>query len=143
LIKRAKSVLFLPDNAGEIAFDTLLVKELQSLGKTVTVAVKNSPILNDATLNDAKEVGMDKVADGLMTIGTDSIGLLLDETSPEFREKLSKSDYLIAKGMAYYETLTEIKFNKPVACLLRAKCFPVAHSVGVAKGSNAALLLRK
>jgi hypothetical protein len=143
LVKRAESILFLPDNAGEIAFDTLLVKEIQSLGPRVTIAVKDSPILNDATLNDAKEVGMDKVADELMTIGTNSIGLLLDETSPQFRKKLAKSDHLIAKGMAYYETLTEMKFNKPVACLFKAKCFPVAHSVGVAKDSNVALLLRR
>lgn len=142
LVKRAKSILFLPDNAGEIAFDTLLVKEIQRLGPKVTVAVKDSPILNDATVDDAKEVGMDKVADELMTIGTDSIGLMLNETSAEFREKLSESDHLIAKGMAYYETLTEIKFNKPVACLFRAKCLPVAHSAGVAKDSNVALLLR-
>lgn len=141
LVKRAESILFLPDNAGEIAFDTLLVKEIQSLGPKVIVAVKDSPILNDATLDDAKEVGMDRVADELMTIGTDSIGLLLDETSPEFREKLSESNHLIAKGMAHYETLTEIKFNKPVACLFRAKCFPVAHSAGVAKGSNVALII--
>jgi len=143
LIKKAKSAMFLPDNAGEIAFDTLLVNEIRRLGPKVTVAVKAAPILNDATMKDAREVGMEKVADELITIGTDTVGLLLEETPPEFRRKISKSDIIIAKGMANYETLTETKLKKPIAFLFRAKCNPVARSVKVDKGSNVALLLEK
>jgi len=140
LTKKAKQILFLLDNAGEIAFDTLLVKELQNLGSKVTVAVKDAPILNDATMNDAKEVGMHRIANELMTIGTDSIGLIIKDTSQQFRKKLSQADLLIAKGMAHYETITELKLKMPVAYLFRAKCYPVAHSVGVARDSNVALL---
>lgn len=140
LAKKSKRILFLSDNAGEIAFDTLLVKELQNLGAKVTVAVKETPILNDATLKDAKEVGMNRVVDKLMTIGTDSVGLILKDTSPEFRKELSQANLLIAKGMAHYETITELELTIPVAYLFRAKCCPVANSVCVAKGSNIALL---
>ena len=141
LIKKAKSVMFLPDNAGEIAFDTMLVSEIQRLGPKVTVAVKAAPILNDATMKDAREVGMENVADELITIGTDTVGLLLEETSPEFRRKLSKSDIIIAKGMANYETLTEIKLKKPIAFLFRAKCNPVAKSAKVERNDNIAMLI--
>ena len=40
-IKQGTNLLFLTDNAGEIALDTLLVKELRRLGAYVTVAVKD------------------------------------------------------------------------------------------------------
>jgi len=142
LIKKAKSVIFLTDNAGEIALDTLLVKEIQRLGPKVTVAVKAAPILNDATMKDAKEVGMEKIADELITIGTDTVGLILEETPPEFRRKISKSDIIIAKGMANYETLTETKIKKPIAFLFRAKCNPIARSAKVERNNNVALLIK-
>jgi len=41
----------------------------------VTVAVKSGPILNDATMEDAKYVGMHEVADEIITTGTDAVGL--------------------------------------------------------------------
>ncbi|MDH5634456.1 MAG: ARMT1-like domain-containing protein, partial [Candidatus Bathyarchaeota archaeon] len=57
-VKKAKEVLFLTDNAGEIVFDKLLVGELKRLGVRVTVAVKGGPVLNDATLEDARAISM-------------------------------------------------------------------------------------
>jgi hypothetical protein len=141
LLRKSESVLFLTDNAGEIAFDTILVKEIRRLGPKVTVAVKSSPILDDALLSDAYEVGMDKVADKIVTTGSNSVGLFLEEVSAEFRECWQNSDLILAKGMGYYETLTEINLGKPTGNLLTAKCNPVAQSVGVKKESHLALLL--
>lgn len=141
LLQRSKSVLFLTDNAGEIAFDTILVKEIRQLGPKVTVAVKSSPILDDALLSDACKVGMDEVADKIVTTGSNSVGLFLEEVSKEFRKYWQASELILAKGMGYYETLTEINLEKPTANLLTAKCNPVAQSVGVERESSLALLL--
>jgi len=141
LLQRSKSVLFLTDNAGEIAFDTILVKEIRQLGPKVTVAVKSSPMLDDALLSDAYKVGMDKVADKIVTTGSNSVGLFLEEASKEFRKYWQASELILAKGMGYYETLTEINLEKPTANLLTAKCNPVAQSVSVERESSLALLL--
>lgn len=141
LLQKSKLVLFLTDNAGEIAFDTILVKEIRQLGPKVTVAVKSSPILDDALLSDAYEVGMDKVADKIITTGSNSVGLFLEEVSAEFREYWQDSDLILAKGMGYYETLTEINLKKPTGNLLTAKCNPIAQSLGVKKESHLALIL--
>jgi uncharacterized protein with ATP-grasp and redox domains len=141
LLQRSKSVLFLTDNAGEIAFDIILVKEIRQLGPKVMVAVKSSPILDDALLSDAYKVGMDKVADKIVTTSSNSVGLFLEEASKEFLKYWQASELILAKGMGYYETLTEINLKKPTANLLTAKCNPVALSVGVERESSLALLL--
>ncbi len=141
LAKRAERVLYLTDNAGEIALDTLLVSELKKLGPRVTVAVKEKPILNDATLEDAKHVGMHEVADDLITLGTDSVGLILEECSEEFLDLYNSADLVMAKGMGYAESITEINPPSPQALLLRAKCQPVANFFKVKKGNNIAKLI--
>jgi uncharacterized protein with ATP-grasp and redox domains len=139
--KKAKTVLYLTDNAGEVALDTLLVQELKSLGAHVTVAVKAAPILNDALLEDAEIVGMDKVADKVMTTGSDSVGLFPDECSNDFLKVYRSVDLVVAKGMGYAETLTELELLVPHALLLRSKCGTVANHFCVSTGKNIAKLL--
>ena len=139
--KKAKRVLYLTDNAGEIALDTLLVQELKNLGAHVTVAVKDGPILNDATLEDAQIVGMDKVADEVISTGSDAVGLFPNECSDEFLELYNSVDLVVAKGMGHAETLTELQLPVPHALLLRTKCCTVANHFNVGTGKNIAKLL--
>jgi len=139
--KGARNILYLTDNAGEIAFDTLLVQELGRLGAHVVVAVKDKPITNDATMKDAEFVGMREVAGDVITIGTDTVGLILEETSDEFLSLYNSSDLVIAKGMGHAETLTEFKLRSPHALLLRTKCQPVANLFNVSVNKNVAKLM--
>jgi uncharacterized protein with ATP-grasp and redox domains len=139
--KKAKSVLYLTDNAGEIAFDTLLVQELKRLGARVTVVVKKKPVLNDATMEDARYVGMHAVADDVITTGTDSVGLILEECSSEFLNLYNSADLVVAKGMGYAETLTEHALTTPHALLFRTKCRPVANFFGVDRNKNVAKMM--
>ena len=140
-VKKSKNILYLTDNAGEIVLDTLLVQELKNLGANVTVAVKAAPILNDATLEDAKIVGIDKVADKLMSTGSDSVGLVPDECSEKFLALYRSVDFVVAKGMGHAETLTELELPVPHALLLRSKCITVANHFNVDTGKNIAKLL--
>lgn len=142
-LKETRHVLFLCDNAGEIAFDTLLVEEIKRFKNRVTVVVKEGPYQNDATLEDAYTVSMDRVADELITTGTDASALLLDDYSQRFHEGLKQADLVILKGMAYYETVEALRkaFHKKIAVLLRVKCRPVAKTLKVEKDANVALLL--
>jgi len=139
--KKAKTVLYLTDNAGEIALDTLLVQELKNLGVHVTVAVKDGPILNDATLEDAQIVGMDKVADEVISTGSDAVGLFPSECSDEFLDVYNSVDLVVAKGMGHAETLTELELPVLHALLLRTKCSTVANHFKVNTGKNIAKLL--
>ena len=139
--KKAKEILYLTDNAGEIAFDTLLVGELGRLGAHVTVSVKGKPILNDATMQDAKSVGMQEVAEALIANGTDTVGLVLKECPARFLSIRRSADLVVAKGMGYTETITEARSTKPHAMLLRTKCQPVANYFATVKGKNVAKLL--
>ncbi|MCB2173179.1 DUF89 family protein [archaeon] len=144
LIKKDTNLLFLTDNAGEVALDTLLVKELRRLGAHVTVAVKDGPpSLNDALMEDALMVGMDKAADKLITTGAKAIGVRLDESPQWFIDLYNNADVIVAKGMANWETMTETPAPAPTIYLYRTKCEPVARAVGAPEGESIAFLVEK
>jgi hypothetical protein len=142
-VEKGTRLLFFTDNAGEIAFDTLVVEELRKLGAHVTVAVKGGPSLNDALMRDAEEVGMTEAADEVITTGTAAIGVRLDESPDWFLERFYRADVIIAKGMANWETLTETPAPCPLMYLFRTKCEPVARAVGAPERQNVALLVEK
>jgi len=140
-LKKVRTVLYLADNVGEIVFDKLLIKKLQEYDVKVTVALKEDPILNDACMQEALDVGLDEVA-RLITTGTDAIGVIYDDLSDSFRKEFWKTDIIIAKGLGNYEGLTEVDLkDKPVYCLLNAKCQPIARDIGVEIGGNVVLKL--
>ena len=141
LAKKAQSVLYLADNAGEIVFDTLLVEQLKNMGLTVTYVVKGGPVINDATLEDVDFSGMNKLADNILTTGADAVGLLVKEVSPEFMKVYDSAELVFAKGMGYAETLTEYKLTKPHLLLFRTKCNPVANYFCAPRDKNIAKLM--
>jgi uncharacterized protein with ATP-grasp and redox domains len=141
LAKKARSVLFLADNAGEIVFDTLLVAQLKNMGLAVTYVVKGGPVINDATLEDVEFSGMNKLADNILTTGADAVGLLIKEISPEFLKVYDAAELVFAKGMGYAETLTEYKLTKPHFLLFRTKCTPVANYFCAPREKNIAKLM--
>jgi len=55
----------------------------------------------------------------------------LAEASEEFLEAVHGADVIFSKGMANWETLTEVPAPCPILYLFRTKCEPVARSVGV------------
>lgn len=138
-IANAKKILYLTDNTGEAIFDTMVVDLLLHQNKQVIVAGKSSPILNDATVADLNEIWQNLKFNAnpkIVSIGTNSVGLLLDEVSEEFNEILSKTDLIIAKGMGHFETLPEYEWNQSVWCLFRSKCVPVAEEANSTIGKN-------
>ncbi len=140
-LQNSKTVLYLADNIGEIVFDKIFIEKIKQYDVEVTVALKEKPILNDACIDDALKIGLNQVAK-LTSTGTDSIGVIEGDVSPEFMEIFHKSDMVIAKGLGNYEGLGEMDLmDKPVFCLLNAKCRPVAREIGVELGDNVVLKL--
>ena len=130
-IKKADRIMFISDNAGEIAFDKLLVNKMDK--KKVTYVVKGSAIVNDATMSDAVEVGMDQLVT-VIDNGAGTQGTLLELCSDTFKKAFDDSDLIIAKGQANYETLCNIT-DKNFYFLLRAKCNVIAENIGCPQGS--------
>lgn len=137
-------VVYLSDNCGEIVLDRLFIEYLTSRGSHITLAVKEAPILNDATLKDAQDLGLDRHVDLLTTTGGGAeIGICRENIPDDLRSAISRCTIIIAKGMANFESLSEMDNLPPVAYLMAAKCKPVADEVGVPVGSKIAMLRRK
>ncbi len=130
-LKRASTVLYIADNAGELVVDRILIEELLGMGKEVTLAVRGGPILNDATREDAAQVGLDRVVP-VITTGAALPGVFLERGSPEFLEAFDRADVVLAKGMGNFEGLAEAP--RPVFLLFRAKCRPISLEAGVGLG---------
>jgi len=134
-------VVYLCDNCGEIVLDRLLIEYLMKQGSHVTLAVKETPILNDATLSDAQELGLDTLVNQITTNGGGAeIGICRQNIPEDLREAIGKCTIIIAKGMANFESLSIMDNLPPVAYLMAAKCKPVADEVGVPVGSKIAML---
>ncbi len=123
-------VLYVCDNAGEIVFDRILIEEMlrRYPGAEIKAMVRQAPVLNDATLEDAKEVGLDQVCQ-VVDNGNDCLGTVLEKLRPEVREFYEKADVIISKGQANYETISHE--DARVFFILKAKCEVIASSLGV------------
>jgi uncharacterized protein with ATP-grasp and redox domains len=129
-LKRATSVLYLGDNAGETFFDKILIKELGPA--KIYYAVRGSAVINDATTEDAYYAGIDQVAQ-VVSNGSDVPGTILEDCSERFRRIFDRADLVIAKGHGNYETLNEVK-GKKLYFLLMVKCKIIARDVGCSVG---------
>ena len=122
MLNNVDRVLILGDNSGEIVFDKLLVEELVSMNKKVIYVVKGSPILNDATMEDAVYVGIDRVAE-VITTGSQYLGISLANVSSELLELLHNTEVIISKGQANFESLEQEVWAKGrIFFLLKIKC---------------------
>ena len=133
--------LYLVDNTGEIVFDKLLLAKLKEYDLDITIAVKSEPILNDATMVEALDVGLDEFGK-LVEIGAGTVGYVDSEISDEFRQIFDDHEFVISKGMGNYEGLTEIDLSKKdIYFLLCVKCNTIARHIGA--NLHDMLLLRK
>lgn len=140
-ILKAREILLLADNLGEIVLDQVLLEQIKEAGLKLFVAAKPSPVQDDATLDDVRALGIEKVAELLPTEA--SVGVDPGKAPKELREKLKSADFILSKGMGNYETLSEYEgiLKGRLVYLLRAKCQPVASSLGVKKGALVAKFL--
>ena len=129
-IERAGQILYLGDNAGEIVFDRLLIEQLPR--ERITYVVKAHPIINDATMEDARATGMTGLVE-VIDNGGDAPGTILEQCSAEFRERFENADLIVAKGQGNYETLSEAP--RDIFFLLMAKCAVIASDIGCETGS--------
>jgi uncharacterized protein with ATP-grasp and redox domains len=126
----AKKILYLVDNTGEIFFDKLLIQQMPN--DKMTFVVRGYPVINDATLIDAKIAGLTEMVE-VIDNGSDAPGTILEDCSKEFLRHFSDADLIIAKGQGNYETLSNS--NKCIFFILKAKCPVIARDIGCEIGS--------
>ncbi len=140
----ARKVAFLTDNCGEIVFDKLLVEQIRKFNniEELVLVVKGEPILTDATPEDAEEIGLARMFDRMITTEAFAVGLPIYDMPEELDRVLEEADIIISKGMGNFESLTHTDY-KPVAYLMRTKCWPVAEAAGAPLDRNVAKLVIK
>lgn len=135
-IERAKSICYLTDNCGEIVLDKLLIARIRAANPeaTVTAIVRGAPTSNDATYEDACQVGLDQVA-RILDNGSDIAGTVLKRVNEQTREALRTSDLVISKGLANLETLmgrgTNAYYLFLCKCALYVEVFDVPLYTGM------------
>ncbi len=140
MIKSAKSIVYLLDNCGEAIFDLLLVEFISDIiTAKIYVVAKGKPYQNDVLYSDAINIGFPKYS-LLLSTESDAAGPFPDEISEETMKIIHNADLAISKGMANYEAYLDEPYSKNIAFLLKAKCVPVASSLGVKQGDSVAYL---
>jgi len=138
-LKEGGKVLYLADNAGELYFDLPLVKCMRRFVNAVYV-VKPSPVQDDLTLEDVRRSGLEGEFEKVISTGIASPGIVFSSASARFKREFESADLIFAKGMGHYEALSELPPEGRFFYCLKAKCKPVADSLGVPINSYVAML---
>lgn len=135
-LNRAKRILYIGDNAGEIVFDRVFIEELLHIyGKKISeivYVVRGGSIINDVLMEDAQVCGIDK-STKVISSGCDAPGVVLGLCTPEYLRYHKKADLIISKGQGNFESLPNR--DKRIFFLFRVKCPVVAKDMGHPVGS--------
>jgi len=131
-IKKAKSILYIGDNTGEIVFDKLFLEVINH--PNVTFVVREKPILNDSTMKDAIWAGIDKLAK-VITTGDDAPGVLLESVSEKFLSYYNYAELIISKGQGNFEGLGHIT-DKNIFFLFTIKCKLISEMLNIPVGKS-------
>jgi len=133
-LEASKFVLYIGDNSGEIVLDKLLIETIrQCCDREITFVVRSLPTLNDATMREAADVDMEKVA-GVIENGIDGPlpGTILNRCSDEMKALFDRADLIVSKGGGNYDSLGEEKdYLNKITFMLLSKCHPYDRDFGV------------
>ena len=137
-LRKATRIVYLLDNCGEIVFDRLFLEVLRETYKQqVSVVVRSRPVLNDATIAEARSVGLAAVAPIIENgIPEPFPGTRLHLVSTEIRRLLMAADLIVAKGVGNLDSLTEEgELKGRISFLFHGKCHPCCAPRNVSPGT--------
>lgn len=134
-IMSARTIAYLTDNCGEVVLDKLLMREIALVNPRalVTAVVRGAPVSNDATMEDAVQVGLDRLA-RVLPNGSDVAGACPGRISEEARLAIGTADLVISKGLANYETLSGRGSNTYFLFLCKCELYVEAFGVPLHTG---------
>lgn len=132
-IMSSQSLLYFADNAGEIVLDKIFIEEMlearEKPFKYISFVVKGGPIINDAMMDDAHEVGINKLPNVVFyRLGNGQKGTGPNRRDDDVKEWIRQHDLVISKGQGNFEGLSE---NSGIFFMLIAKCPVIAKELGV------------
>ncbi|TCL54252.1 hypothetical protein EDD76_12121 [Kineothrix alysoides] len=116
-----RKLVYLTDNCGEIVADKLLIKILkeQYPDLHIKVIVRGMAVLNDATIEEAKAVGLTEIVE-VIGNGNGIAGTQISHLSDEARQAIGEADVIISKGQGNFETIHGCGLN--IYYLFLCKC---------------------
>lgn len=135
-VYKAEYILYIGDNAEEAVFDKLLVEQLKP--KKTIFAVRDNNILNDITVEFAKKIELDKVAE-IISSGSKIAGTNLTQTNKTFNKIFINAPVVIAKGQGNYETLENN--HRKIFYMFKVKCNTIEKRTGFPIGTSVLLKL--
>mgnify|MGYP006277253497 CR=1 FL=1 len=133
-VEKAGRILWLGDNTGEIVLDKLLLGQMDR--SKVIYAVRGTPILNDATYEDAVSTGLTDMVE-VIDNGADLPGTIVEKCSERLRQEYERADLIVSKGQGNYETLPHD--DERIVFLFKVKCHVVARESSLPEGDGAVL----
>uniref|UniRef100_UPI004055BC3E damage-control phosphatase ARMT1 family protein n=1 Tax=Acetatifactor sp. TaxID=1872090 RepID=UPI004055BC3E len=123
-LEAAEKLVYLTDNCGEIVLDKLFIKFIKERYPKlqITVIVRGEKVINDATMEDAKEVGLTELVPCIGN-GNAAPGTVLKRLSEEAKKTLEAADVIISKGQGNFESLYGEKLNPYFMFLCKCELF--------------------
>lgn len=134
-LSKIDKLMILADNSGENVFDKILLETIKELYPNIELfyATRGKPIINDITIKEAYQIGIDNVAT-ILNSGVDTPGLEISRANQDFMDIYKTMPMIIAKGMGNFECLESLN-DERVFFLFKVKCNVVADSVKKEIGS--------
>lgn len=140
-----KRLVWLIDNDGESVFDLWIIESLADRGHEIIVVGKAGPAINDATLDDLRELAVhpcfrklqEQIAVGdvhLISSGSNTVGTNLYQATGEFANALLDADLVISKGQG--NLFTTLGLKKDTFYLLLSKGVTAERLTGVVPDQN-------
>ncbi|MBU1937925.1 DUF89 family protein [bacterium] len=144
LTQKAKNVLYIPDNVGELAFDNIVLDYLRDFGCRTTIPYRGGAITSDATLEDFEFLNTAAHTHKIILAGPDTLGISLEEATPELTAALQNADLIITKGQANFYAMHAAKNSLPgrIVCLFTSKCDVVSMLFGLTGKVNIIKVLK-
>jgi len=129
-LEAAESLVYLTDNCGEIVLDKIWIALIKKAypNLKITVIVRGENVINDATLEDAKEVGLTEIVPCIGN-GNAAPGTVPERLSEEAKHLLSNADVIISKGQGNFESMYDEGFNPYYMFLCKCELF--VHRFGL------------
>lgn len=123
-LEHARTLAYLVDNCGEIVLDKVFMKCLKETYPQlqITAIVRGRDVLNDATMDDARETGLTELVT-CMGNGSGAPGTVLKNLSQEARRTIMEADVVISKGQGNFESLFGEGLNPYYLFLCKCELF--------------------
>lgn len=123
-LAKAKKLVYLTDNCGEVVLDKLFIKILKELYPEleITAILRGKIALNDATLEDAQDIGLTELVPCIGN-GCGMTGMDISMITDEALEKIKEADVILSKGQGNFEGMHGSHFNTYFLFLCKCELF--------------------